>query len=84
MFVCHMHPGCIKEVVPRVSSSVVATITLQPLLQVIQAWQDCLGAYRSMLFGMSVALGLMHHIISHCYGDPSDHPIGDPDVAHLP
>ena len=23
-------------------------------------------------------------LLSHCYGDPSDRPIGDPDVAHLP
>ena len=44
-------------------------MTLQPLLQVIQAWQDCHGAYRSMLFGMFVV--------------PSDRPIGDPDVVHL-
>ena len=29
---------------------------------------------------MHAILALMHHMTSQCYGDPSFHPIGDPDV----
>ena len=33
---------------------------------------------------MHEILDHMHHMTSHCYGDPSDRHMGDPDVAHLP
>ena len=49
--------------------------------QGLQSWQDCHGAYRSMLFGMSVVLVSWTILPSHCSGAPSDHPMGDPDMA---
>ena len=64
--------------------SVVASTTLEILLWVIQAWQDCHKASRSMQCGMLLVISFLPHIVAYHQESPSDHPIDDPDVAHLP
>ena len=65
--------------------SAVTKTTLQMLLWVIQAWQDCHKGPRGMQRGIFPGISIMPHIIFLLPGQSfKDCPIGDPDVAHVP
>ena len=57
--------------------SAVTKTTLQMLLWVIQAWQDCHKGPRGMQRGIFPGISIMPHIKKDC-------PVGDPDMAHVP
>ena len=59
--------------------------TPQMLLWVTQAWQDCHKGPRSMQIGMFLGTSHLCHLrFAQRLDSPSDHPIGDAGIAHLP
>ena len=70
--------------IPHVTWSVDARLALQMLIYVIQTWQDSHKASRSMQCGMFLVISLFPHMSAYYQDSPSDCPIGNQGMAHLP